>query len=42
MDPPGNFIDPATILIRFTQLERDRGIYCCWRQGERIAGFRLA
>ena len=35
------FIDHGNHLhIRFTQLE-DRGIYYCWRQGERIAGFRL-
>ncbi|XP_068932254.1 Ig-like V-type domain-containing protein FAM187A [Petaurus breviceps papuanus] len=27
--------------IRFTQLN-DRGIYYCWREGEMVAGFRLA
>ncbi|XP_007125488.1 Ig-like V-type domain-containing protein FAM187A [Physeter macrocephalus] len=36
------FIDHGNHLhIRFTQLG-DRGIYYCWRQGVRIAGFRLA
>nr|XP_002719489.1 Ig-like V-type domain-containing protein FAM187A [Oryctolagus cuniculus] len=35
------FIDHGSHLhIRFTQLS-DRGIYYCWRQGERVAGFRL-
>ncbi|EPQ06263.1 Ig-like V-type domain-containing protein FAM187A [Myotis brandtii] len=35
------FIDHGNHLhIRFTQLD-DRGIYYCWRQGERVAGFRL-
>lgn len=35
------FIDHGNHLhIRFTQLE-DRGIYYCWRQGVRVAGFRL-
>ncbi|XP_016057507.1 PREDICTED: Ig-like V-type domain-containing protein FAM187A [Miniopterus natalensis] len=35
------FIDYGNHLhIRFTQLD-DRGIYYCWRQGERVAGFRL-
>ncbi|XP_004707569.1 Ig-like V-type domain-containing protein FAM187A [Echinops telfairi] len=36
------FIDHGNQLhIRFTQLS-DRGIYYCWRQGVRVAGFRLA
>ncbi|XP_021529383.2 Ig-like V-type domain-containing protein FAM187A [Aotus nancymaae] len=35
------FIDHGNQLhIRFTQLG-DRGIYYCWRQGVRVAGFRL-
>ncbi|XP_042528923.1 Ig-like V-type domain-containing protein FAM187A isoform X2 [Dipodomys spectabilis] len=35
------FIDHGNQLhIRFTQMS-DRGIYYCWRQGVRIAGFRL-
>ncbi|XP_049636111.1 Ig-like V-type domain-containing protein FAM187A [Suncus etruscus] len=35
------FIDHGNHLhIRFTQLS-DRGIYYCWRQGVRVAGFRL-
>ncbi|XP_045693247.1 Ig-like V-type domain-containing protein FAM187A [Phyllostomus hastatus] len=35
------FIDHGNHLhIRFTQLD-DRGTYYCWRQGVRVAGFRL-
>lgn len=36
------FIDHGNQLhIRFAQLS-DRGIYYCWREGEMVAGFRLA
>lgn len=36
------FIDHGNHLhIRFTQLS-DRGLYYCWRQGVRVAGFRLS